>query len=792
MKQNKFLTLTVILLMLVSQLAVFEFVPTVKAQGWLTGWTYRKSHVINAASGAGTNYQVRIVAHYGSGTDSNSDVYLNSHCRTDFGDVRFTGSDGSTLLDYWMESYTAGDNAVFWVEVADDLSSNNATIYIYYGNPTATTTSNGDNTFRFFDDFSGTSIDWTNKWQSTNQTLYSIESGALKMTVGSAASQLLNTKNTYSAFRAVALIRQSVSGKQSYLLIEDSPATYTGYDISVLAWNIPEIDTMIGKVRNEYPEAQDLTSYYKMEWRCPSSGNAQLIVTKAGVTKVNRTGTPSYRTGYVSFLCWLSDGVGYVDNVYVTKYVSPEPAHGSWGSEETSSVTYQRSAGQTLTLQAVSSRQTLNQRSAVLSLQFLLQSSRQSSSVRLVNQVLFSVASATRQLTVVRTPEQQLPFLTETSRQTSYVRIFDQAVSFLQAVARQFTGFRTADQNFLILTETARSTSYQRTSSTALSIMADALRTLSTPRTASLQLTVLTEASRTATYGRTASQMLSTLTETARQLTLPRSPTQTLSILTATSRSQTLQRTTSQIVSVLLSATRQATYTRPVNQPLNFLTTSTIAKIFWRYASQVLTILTQTTRQLTLNRFAQQPLNILLSATRQASYRRTAEVLLQINTRTAIKFIIYVEVPTPTPTPTPVPLMPSIRLDAIIQTARITSLWWQRTTALEVLVINKGTVASDVTFEYTLLDQNNQIITQGTQAVFISGLDKKTVYVNIPTPPDGKYTIQFRTTQPVKVEVKSVVVVETPFYGKLTFSILIIFLLILTIYIIRRRRLSYS
>jgi len=114
--------------------------------GWLTGWSYRKSHVINPASGAGTNYQVRIVAHYGSGTDSGEDVYLNGKCRTDFGDIRFTSSDGVSLLDYWMEEKVDGDYAVFWVEVADDLSTNPVTIYIYYGNLSATTTSNPDAT----------------------------------------------------------------------------------------------------------------------------------------------------------------------------------------------------------------------------------------------------------------------------------------------------------------------------------------------------------------------------------------------------------------------------------------------------------------------------------------------------------------------------------------------------------------------------------------------------------------------------------------------------------------------
>ena len=135
------------LLYLVASLFILLMTVSWSDAAWYSGWNYRKSHVINAASGAGTNYQVKITAHYGAGTDSEADVYLNNHSRTNFGDIRFTGSDGATLLDYWMESKTDSDNAVFWVEVADDLSSTNQTIYIYYGKADATTTSNVNNTF---------------------------------------------------------------------------------------------------------------------------------------------------------------------------------------------------------------------------------------------------------------------------------------------------------------------------------------------------------------------------------------------------------------------------------------------------------------------------------------------------------------------------------------------------------------------------------------------------------------------------------------------------------------------
>lgn len=116
-------------------------------------WGYRKSHMINSASNAGTKYQVRIICHYGDDTDDGEDVYLNGHCQPDFDDIRFTDDDGVTFLDYWMEEKVNGDYAVFWVEVQDDLSSQDAKIYLYYGNDAVSSASNGADTFLLFYNF---------------------------------------------------------------------------------------------------------------------------------------------------------------------------------------------------------------------------------------------------------------------------------------------------------------------------------------------------------------------------------------------------------------------------------------------------------------------------------------------------------------------------------------------------------------------------------------------------------------------------------------------------------------
>ncbi|NQT61840.1 MAG: DUF2341 domain-containing protein [Candidatus Marinimicrobia bacterium] len=79
-------------------------------------------------------------------------IYLTG-MNTDFSDVRFTDSDGQTVLGYWNESYIASDSAVFWVKIPSIPANQSTTIYTYYNNPSATYIGNGEDVFTWFDDF---------------------------------------------------------------------------------------------------------------------------------------------------------------------------------------------------------------------------------------------------------------------------------------------------------------------------------------------------------------------------------------------------------------------------------------------------------------------------------------------------------------------------------------------------------------------------------------------------------------------------------------------------------------
>ncbi len=130
--------------------------PTVSI-GTEDGWSRRAPVTINNPGSALTDYQVRV------------DVTYDADMQPDFDDIRFRDSDGSTELSHWRESYIDSTSAVFWVKVPS-IPSGNKTIYMYYGNGSASDASDGDATFEFFDDFEDGDIsDWSQYGSGTVQ-----------------------------------------------------------------------------------------------------------------------------------------------------------------------------------------------------------------------------------------------------------------------------------------------------------------------------------------------------------------------------------------------------------------------------------------------------------------------------------------------------------------------------------------------------------------------------------------------------------------------------------------------
>ena len=116
----------------------------------LGDWTKKKPiYIYNSNANDLTNYQVKL------------DVSYDSDMKSDFSDLRFTNSDENKILDYWIENYATATDATVWVKIPSLPSKATTTVYMYYGNPSASSTSNGSTTFAFFDDFDPDKVNWT-------------------------------------------------------------------------------------------------------------------------------------------------------------------------------------------------------------------------------------------------------------------------------------------------------------------------------------------------------------------------------------------------------------------------------------------------------------------------------------------------------------------------------------------------------------------------------------------------------------------------------------------------------
>ncbi|MFW9804145.1 MAG: DUF2341 domain-containing protein [Candidatus Thorarchaeota archaeon] len=146
----------------------------------LAQWDYMQWHQMYGSPGAGTDYPVRIIVHYGDGFEGGEHVYANGDCGWHFEDIRFTTGDGKAELPYWREFYDPGNYAIFWVRMYENLDED-ITFRMYYGRSYVPTTSSGHDTFLFFDDFDDEkeTYTWTNIATGSGSATNAYQNGEL-------------------------------------------------------------------------------------------------------------------------------------------------------------------------------------------------------------------------------------------------------------------------------------------------------------------------------------------------------------------------------------------------------------------------------------------------------------------------------------------------------------------------------------------------------------------------------------------------------------------------------------
>lgn len=118
----------------------------------LVDWTRKRAIAITNTSGNNlTDYQVPF------------DINYDSDMQIDFDDLRFTASDKTTILNYWVESKTNSSIAKVWVKIPS-IPTTGTTVYVYYGNSAVSSAS----TFGIFNTISNWSaVTWRKSQHST-------------------------------------------------------------------------------------------------------------------------------------------------------------------------------------------------------------------------------------------------------------------------------------------------------------------------------------------------------------------------------------------------------------------------------------------------------------------------------------------------------------------------------------------------------------------------------------------------------------------------------------------------
>ena len=260
---------------------------------WNVSWQYRINSTLDTVPSGG--YVYNLTVHSGSGTNNQTDVFLNSYNATNFSDIRFV-LDDTTELSYWIEDKLT-DPIKVWLNVTD-----NGTVYIYYGNSDVETTANGFGVFAFFDDFEdGDVSDWICYKDGTGDC--SLETGY----------------NSSYSYQALANDQDHTTDN---IELRHTVNLELDCDYNLLAWvkdhYVEPADTTYIKVNSTTLGSKFGTDWLKVVFDI-SSFNGSTITLKFGAQ--------NYYTGWNAFI--------RIDNVFIHRVVSPEPLWSTWSLEET-------------------------------------------------------------------------------------------------------------------------------------------------------------------------------------------------------------------------------------------------------------------------------------------------------------------------------------------------------------------------------------------------------------------------------------------------------------------------
>jgi len=202
--------------------------------------------------------------------------------RSDGGDIRFTDSDGTTLLPYWVESGLNTANTRIWVLMPSIPSSSSKTIYMYYGNPSATSQSSSSAVFGFSISSRFTSGDHDDYYDAFILSSRQWISGGMKLSISGDDAAKRISIDLYTYAQNVRYIGISTNGLIRWDGVEDTRYS-NSLDISnkiiTAYWDDLVVDTSYRSDAGIYVTSgtSTLGYYWAYRWAATYCGYEYLV-----------------------------------------------------------------------------------------------------------------------------------------------------------------------------------------------------------------------------------------------------------------------------------------------------------------------------------------------------------------------------------------------------------------------------------------------------------------------------------------------------------------------------------
>jgi len=293
---------------------------------WNSSWNKKRPiHIDNTGGSAQTYYQVPL------------NITYDEDMQPDFDDIRVVNETSGKTVPYWIENKSDGE----WCKIRFNASYIpasswcNDTYYLYYGNPSASSASDGDSVFEFFDDFEdGDVSDWT------IQSSGAFEASTAQVKSGSYSGREYSSTDNAVSFHTFENQLNDIMIEFDYRPTKVSDhqnriniGTDGSNDIFLVAASVD------GTFRYFNPNRVDMrnfdTQWYKIQVLAkPSQNKASVWID--GTLEIDNDGVNGDISGGINsigFAQYYADSEEFIDNIYIRKYASPEPT-AELGSEE--------------------------------------------------------------------------------------------------------------------------------------------------------------------------------------------------------------------------------------------------------------------------------------------------------------------------------------------------------------------------------------------------------------------------------------------------------------------------